>query len=154
MLYHLYMTARSNLQRLMPKEIRILKYLLTIEDPEECMSALRDAFTPGDEIEGKDVDCLYTYVFWTFISSRPKPWKFPKHKRHFNCLKLSLCSLPLFCFNLLSWIVWIPISSFLFIHYSKLYRISWNYSAGHQSSYIIGLRQFWMHTISAGRVLL
>lgn len=59
-LFHLYTTARGNLQRLMPKEIRILKYLLTIEDPEEKMSALKDAFTPGDEIEGKDVDCLYT----------------------------------------------------------------------------------------------
>lgn len=64
-LFHLYTTARGNLQRLMPKEIRILKYLLTIEDPEEKMSALKDAFTPGDEIEGKDVDCLYTYVFET-----------------------------------------------------------------------------------------
>lgn len=59
-LFHLYTTARGNLQRLMPKEIRILKYLLTIEDPEEKMSALKDAFTPGDEIEGKDVDCLNT----------------------------------------------------------------------------------------------
>lgn len=59
-LYHLYMTARGNLQRLVPKEIRIVKYLLTIEDPEERMSALKDAFTPGEELEGKDVDCLYT----------------------------------------------------------------------------------------------
>ncbi|KAL3504676.1 hypothetical protein ACH5RR_034517 [Cinchona calisaya] len=59
-LYHLYMTARGNLQRLVPKEIRILKYLLTIEDPEERMSALKDAFTPGEELEGKDVDSLYT----------------------------------------------------------------------------------------------
>ncbi|GMN45254.1 hypothetical protein TIFTF001_014439 [Ficus carica] len=59
-LYHLYMTARGNLQRLMPKEIRILKYLLTIVDPEERLSALNDAFTPGEELEGKDVDCLYT----------------------------------------------------------------------------------------------
>ncbi|PKI54894.1 hypothetical protein CRG98_024725 [Punica granatum] len=42
-LYHLYTTARGNLQRLMPKEIRILKYLLMIEDPEE-----------------RDVDYLYT----------------------------------------------------------------------------------------------
>lgn len=66
-LYHLYKTARGNLQRLMPKEIRILKYLLTIEDPEERMSALEDAFTPGEELEGMDVDCLYTYVF------EPKP---------------------------------------------------------------------------------
>ncbi|KAI6689363.1 hypothetical protein NL676_026191 [Syzygium grande] len=59
-LYHLYMTARGNLQRLMPKEIRILKYLLTIEDPEEKVSALKDAFTPGEELEGNDIDCLYT----------------------------------------------------------------------------------------------
>ncbi|KAH0758716.1 hypothetical protein KY290_022209 [Solanum tuberosum] len=59
-LYHLYKTTRGNLQRLMPKEIRILKYLLTIKDPEERMSALKDAFTPGEELEGEDVDCLYT----------------------------------------------------------------------------------------------
>lgn len=62
-LYHLYMTARGNLQRLMPKEIRILKHLLTIEDPDEQLCALKDAFTPGAELEGKDVDSLYTYVF-------------------------------------------------------------------------------------------
>lgn len=61
-LFHLYKTAVGNLQRLMPKEIRIVKYLLTIEDPEEQLSALNDAFTPGDELEGKDMDCLYTYV--------------------------------------------------------------------------------------------
>ncbi|XP_062120567.1 uncharacterized protein At4g37920 [Humulus lupulus] len=59
-LYHLYMTARGNLQRLVPKEIRILKYLLTIEDPDERLSTLNDAFTPGEELEGKDIDCLYT----------------------------------------------------------------------------------------------
>lgn len=59
-LYHLYVSARGNLQRLMPKEIRILKYLLTIEDPEQKASALKDAFTPGEELEGNDIDCLYT----------------------------------------------------------------------------------------------
>lgn len=59
-LYHLYKTSRGNLQRLVPKEIRILKYLLTIKDPEERMSALNDAFTPGEELQGMDVDCLYT----------------------------------------------------------------------------------------------
>ncbi|EPS72104.1 hypothetical protein M569_02651, partial [Genlisea aurea] len=59
-LYHLYKTASGNLQRLMPKEIRILKYLLTVEDPEEVVSALRDAFTPGDEVQGVHVDALYT----------------------------------------------------------------------------------------------
>lgn len=56
------MTARGNLQRLMPKEVRIVKYLLSIEDPEELMCGLKDAFTPGDELEGKDFDNLYTYV--------------------------------------------------------------------------------------------
>ncbi|CAH1454080.1 unnamed protein product [Lactuca virosa] len=59
-LYHLYMTARGNLQRLMPKEVRIVKYLLTIEDPERLLCALNDAFTPGDELEGQDFDNLYT----------------------------------------------------------------------------------------------
>ncbi|KAG4200713.1 hypothetical protein ERO13_A05G230700v2 [Gossypium hirsutum] len=59
-LYHLYMTARGNLQRLLPKEIRIVKYLLTIEDPEERLCALNDAFSPGEELEGSDMDNLYT----------------------------------------------------------------------------------------------
>ncbi|XP_027335618.1 uncharacterized protein At4g37920 [Abrus precatorius] len=59
-LYHLYITAVGNLQRLVPKEIRIIKYVIRIEDPEEQLSALKDAFTPGEELEGKDVDSLYT----------------------------------------------------------------------------------------------
>ncbi|XP_068642906.1 uncharacterized protein At4g37920-like [Aristolochia californica] len=59
-LYYLYMTALGNLQRNIPKEIRILKYLLTIEDPGEKLSALQDAFTPGIELEEKDIDNLYT----------------------------------------------------------------------------------------------
>ncbi|KAK0577749.1 hypothetical protein LWI29_038017 [Acer saccharum] len=44
----------------MPKEVRILKYLLTIKDPEQQLCTLKDAFTPGEEIEGTDVDNLYT----------------------------------------------------------------------------------------------
>lgn len=68
------MTARGNLQRLMPKEIRIVKYLLTIDDPEERLCALQDAFTPGQELEGKDVDNLYTYAFETYV-----------HKLYFFC---------------------------------------------------------------------
>jgi len=62
MLYHMYLTGMGDLQRQLPKEIRIVKYLLTIEDPEEKLSTLRDAFTPGEELEGTDVDTLYTYV--------------------------------------------------------------------------------------------
>jgi len=56
------MTAVANLQRLVPKEIRIVKYILRIEDPEEQLSALKDAFTPGEELEGYNEDTLYTYV--------------------------------------------------------------------------------------------
>lgn len=69
------MTARGNLQRLMPKEIRIVKYLLTIEDPEERLCALNDAFTPGEELEGKDIDSLYTYVLenQTLLSNQSTP---------------------------------------------------------------------------------
>ncbi|KAB2634584.1 hypothetical protein D8674_040778 [Pyrus ussuriensis x Pyrus communis] len=58
LLYHLYVTARGNLQRSMPKEIRILKYLLTIEDPEELLAALHDPFTPGEELEGTDMKAI------------------------------------------------------------------------------------------------
>ena len=61
-MYHLYKTAVGNLQRLVPKDIRIVKHLLKIEDTEELLCALNDAFTPGEELEGQDVDCLYTYV--------------------------------------------------------------------------------------------
>lgn len=61
----------------MPKDIRILKYLLTIEDPEERMSALNDAFTPGEELQGMDVDCLYTYVYYSKLHV---PFPMHKHK--------------------------------------------------------------------------
>ncbi|KAJ7523511.1 hypothetical protein O6H91_18G052300 [Diphasiastrum complanatum] len=59
-LYHLYTVARGNLQRLVPKEVRIIRYLLSIEDPKERFAALTDAFSPGEELEGKDIDHLYT----------------------------------------------------------------------------------------------
>uniref|UniRef100_A0ACD5WB92 Uncharacterized protein n=1 Tax=Avena sativa TaxID=4498 RepID=A0ACD5WB92_AVESA len=59
-MFHLYMTAVANLQRQMPRDIRILKHLIMIEDPEERLSALNDAFTPGPELQGENVDTLYT----------------------------------------------------------------------------------------------
>lgn len=31
-----------------------------IEDPEERLSVLNDAFTPGPELQGESVDTLYT----------------------------------------------------------------------------------------------
>ncbi|CAK8531181.1 unnamed protein product [Lathyrus sativus] len=59
-LFHLYQTSVANLQRLIPKEIRIVKYVIQIEDPEEQLSALNDAFTPGEELQGNNIDGLYT----------------------------------------------------------------------------------------------
>lgn len=59
-MYHLYMVARGNLQRLVPKEVRIIKHLLSLEDPEERTAALAAAFSPGAETQGKHVDMLYT----------------------------------------------------------------------------------------------
>ncbi|VAH00040.1 unnamed protein product [Triticum turgidum subsp. durum] len=59
-MFHLYMTAVANLQRQMPKDIRILKHLIMIEDPAERLSALNDAFTPGPELQGENVDTLFT----------------------------------------------------------------------------------------------
>lgn len=59
-MYHLYMVARGNMQRLVPKEVRIIRHILSIEDPKEQFAALTEAFSPGDELEGKDADMLYT----------------------------------------------------------------------------------------------
>jgi hypothetical protein len=59
-MFHLYMTAVANLQRQMPKDIRILKHLIMIEDADELLSTLNDAFTPGPELQGDNVDTLYT----------------------------------------------------------------------------------------------
>ncbi|KAH9296022.1 hypothetical protein KI387_039610, partial [Taxus chinensis] len=59
-MFHLYMTARQNLQKEVPKEVRIIKRLLTIEDPQLRLTVLAEAFSPGDKTQGKDVDVLYT----------------------------------------------------------------------------------------------
>ncbi|GBG69060.1 hypothetical protein CBR_g3758 [Chara braunii] len=59
-MYHLYMQARGNLQRNLPTEVRILRHLLSLEDPRERMAAMTEAFSPGDELQGEKVDMLYT----------------------------------------------------------------------------------------------
>ena len=59
-LFHLYNVSIGNLQRLVPKEVRILRHIISLEDPNEQMSALSAAFSPGNELEGNDIDLLYT----------------------------------------------------------------------------------------------
>ncbi|XVF59149.1 hypothetical protein PTKIN_Ptkin07bG0252600 [Pterospermum kingtungense] len=59
-MYHLYKATKSSLKSIAPKEIKLLKHLLNITDPEERFSALATAFSPGNEHEAKDRNALYT----------------------------------------------------------------------------------------------
>lgn len=59
-MYHLYKATKSSLRSIAPKEIKLLKYLLNIIDPEERFSALATAFSPGNEHEAKDPKALHT----------------------------------------------------------------------------------------------
>lgn len=59
-MYRLYKTMKSSLRSIAPKEIKLLKHLLNITDPEERFSALASAFCPGDDHEAKDPNALYT----------------------------------------------------------------------------------------------
>lgn len=59
-MYHLYMQARGNLQRLIPTEVRIIRHLITLEDPREQFASLVAAFSPGDDQQGPEIDYLYT----------------------------------------------------------------------------------------------
>ncbi|CAN0900755.1 Uncharacterized protein At4g37920 [Linum grandiflorum] len=59
-LYHLYKTSMENIQMSMPKDVRIAKHLLKIQDPTERLCALNDAFSPPEKLEENDEDCLYT----------------------------------------------------------------------------------------------
>ena len=59
-MYHIYRATNKSLKSIAPPEIKLLKHLLNITDPEERFSALATAFSPGDEREVVDVDALYT----------------------------------------------------------------------------------------------
>ncbi|KAH9664209.1 hypothetical protein KPL70_019937 [Citrus sinensis] len=59
-MYCLYKATKSSLRGIAPKEIKLLKYLLNIIDPEERFSALATAFSPGSEHESKNPKALYT----------------------------------------------------------------------------------------------
>ncbi|KAH7520387.1 uncharacterized protein At4g37920 isoform X2 [Ziziphus jujuba] len=59
-MYRLYTTTKSSLRSISPKEVKLLKHLLNITDPEERFSALATAFSPGNEHEAKDPNGLYT----------------------------------------------------------------------------------------------
>ncbi|KAL6227595.1 hypothetical protein ACLB2K_001552 [Fragaria x ananassa] len=59
-MYRLYKATKSSLRSIVPKEIKLLKHLLNITDPEERFSALATAFCPGDDNEAKDPKAVYS----------------------------------------------------------------------------------------------
>ncbi|XP_012842829.1 PREDICTED: uncharacterized protein At4g37920, chloroplastic-like [Erythranthe guttata] len=60
-MYRLYKATQSSLRSIAPKEIKLLKYLLNITDPEERFSALATAFCPGDNPNNvKESNAIYT----------------------------------------------------------------------------------------------
>lgn len=56
---HLYFKMKETMGRQQPKEVRILKYLLAMDNPQEIRSGLEDAFTPGPELTTQDEDYLF-----------------------------------------------------------------------------------------------
>ncbi|KAJ7943801.1 Endoribonuclease E-like protein [Quillaja saponaria] len=61
-MYRLYKATKSSLRSIAPKEIKLLKHLLNITDPEERFSALATAFSPGDGHDAKDPGALSLYT--------------------------------------------------------------------------------------------
>ena len=43
-MFHLYNVARGNMSLLVPKEVRIIRHLLSIADPRESFAELTNAF--------------------------------------------------------------------------------------------------------------
>jgi hypothetical protein len=59
MLY-IYSTAKQSMLKLVPDEIHVIKYLLSISDPRERFAAMTLAFAPGDELEEKTENKYHT----------------------------------------------------------------------------------------------
>ncbi|KAJ4962857.1 hypothetical protein NE237_022796 [Protea cynaroides] len=64
-LYQLCMTARGNLRRLTQQEIRVLKYLLTIKDPEEQLCILKEKKSRSYSCK----DLLFSTQSWNSLCS-------------------------------------------------------------------------------------
>jgi hypothetical protein len=60
LMHHLYLVARGHLQRLIPKEVRMLQHILSIEDPTQRFAALSESFAPSEESVDKDREDFHT----------------------------------------------------------------------------------------------
>jgi len=59
---HLYWRMKASMAELQPPAVRILKHILSMDDPAERQAALEQAFTPGPEMAMGQDDMLYTCV--------------------------------------------------------------------------------------------
>ncbi|CAL8466136.1 g5672 [Coccomyxa elongata] len=57
---HLYFKAKESFAQMQPPEVRILKHLLSLDDPRQRSDELAAAFQPGPELETKTHDFLST----------------------------------------------------------------------------------------------
>jgi hypothetical protein len=57
---HLYWRMKASMAELQPPAVRILKHILSLDDPAERQAALEQAFTPGPEMAMGQDDMLYT----------------------------------------------------------------------------------------------
>ena len=55
-----HMQAKETAARQQPREVRIMKHLLSMEDPQQRRASLTEAFTPGPEVEVGGQDLLST----------------------------------------------------------------------------------------------
>lgn len=70
-MYDLYLDGLDSIEKMIPKDIRILKHLLMLKDPRERLAALNDVFTPL-EYETDEVE--YLSMFVTFVDPLPLPF--------------------------------------------------------------------------------
>ena len=59
---HLYWRMKASMAELQPPAVRILRHILSLDDPAERQAALEQAFTPGPEMSLGQDDMLYTCV--------------------------------------------------------------------------------------------
>jgi hypothetical protein len=59
---HAAAQMKASMAELQPPEVRILKHLLSMEDPLERQSGMEQAFTPGPELNAGQEDMLSTCV--------------------------------------------------------------------------------------------
>ena len=51
MMAHLYFRAKENMGKTLPKEVRILKHIMTFDSSKDRIALLAEAFTPGPELD-------------------------------------------------------------------------------------------------------